>query len=297
MSRRTVLLILVAGVALAVGGGVVAARWKAVSRTAPTPARAVPVVAEPKALDIGEVWETDRFAWAVPLTNSGPQAVTLTDLRGSCDCGTVEPSTLTLPPSGTQTVRLVLDLRSQSCQVTAAPIREFSTSLRATAKAGDEAAVPMSWLIHGKVKRPLQVSAVVFGKCSDLARPLPPLTVPIESQMVLENLRVESGTPDFRAVVRPVFGNSTRYELVVTPLPSLGRGTYSGSLTLTPVAVGGATLPIVRVPVSAEVVPDIEATPERVLVGARDTRTEVTEVVCLRSLSGRSFVVEQVLAE
>ena len=51
------------------------------------------------------------------------------------------------------------------------------------------------------------------------------------------------------------------------------------------------------IPVSAEVVPDVDATPERVLFGGRDVGTEVTEVISLRSLSARPFVVERMEAE
>jgi hypothetical protein len=56
-------------------------------------------------------------------------------------------------------------------------------------------------------------------------------------------------------------------------------------------------MPTVKVPVSLEVAPDIESSPERVLIGARDRGSEVMEVVSLRSLSGRPFAIERVEAE
>jgi hypothetical protein len=64
----------------------------------------------PEYLDFGEVWETDRFSWTLPIQNRGQTDIHITSFGGSCSCAEVSPNNVVIAPGETREVHLTLDL-------------------------------------------------------------------------------------------------------------------------------------------------------------------------------------------
>ena len=294
MSRRTLLLVAILSVA-ALGGLLAAKRVSFVTAKPGIPPVALDI--EPRYLDFGEVWETDRFEWSIPIRNREPHPVELTGLTGSCGCSVTESTALGIPPGETRTLKLTLDLRPQSCIRAGGDTRAFASAIRVTVLGGAKPR-QATWQLHGIVKRPLRVpAAVTFGRRSELTLPLAPLVIPVEPLTAIRSVALECSSPHFAAAVRPVSESPLRLELVVTPAADLKRGAVSGTITLAAITPDGQALPSLELPVSAEIVPDIEPTPTAIHFGARDVGAEVTETIGLWSLSNRPFAIERCEAE
>ncbi len=71
----------------------------------------VPIlVVSPEELDFGSVFARDQFPWKLHIKNPGSQTVEVIDLRPSCGCTKVTPTSLTISPGETREVQLTLDL-------------------------------------------------------------------------------------------------------------------------------------------------------------------------------------------
>jgi len=74
------------------------------------------VVAEDR-LDFGEAFEQDTFRWTFPIENRGKEEIHITGFGLSCNCATVTPRSLTIPPGETAEVALTLDLTARGKQL------------------------------------------------------------------------------------------------------------------------------------------------------------------------------------
>lgn len=296
-SRRGLLLITLL-VACAAGAETLAGRWRSQAKT-PTPeTRPLTLHIDSKHLDFGDVWETDQFEWTIPIRNTDTRQAELIGLAGSCNCGSVEPAAMSIPPGETRTLRIKIDLRPKAGAKVEPTGRPFATTISGVFKNGTDLPAPVSWNLRGRVKRVVRtVPTVEFGLLSELGVPFRPLVIPVEPVVDIASITVSVSVPEFQAALRPRTGAESGWALVVTPGPGLKRGAYKGTVTLMPVGHGGTPLTSLQLPLSAEVVPDVEAAPGAIFAGGREVGAEVTETLTLRSLSNRPFVVDRAEAE
>jgi hypothetical protein len=252
-------------------------------------------------LDFAEVWETDRFAWTLPVENCGSERVAVTGVVGSCQCLTVEPQQFALDPGGRIDLRLALDLRPRSGEKAESGVRPFSVVLMPIIKP-EPGRVWRSpeWKVSGRVRRVLDAPDEVWlGTHSEFAPALLPRSVTVVPKVPVRSLRA---TVDRSDIVADVSADRERPDRFVVELTakdggSYGPGDISWSVTLHSVAADGTELPPKTIRLTGRIVPDVRSEPLEVLFPARTVGDVVEEVVSLRSLTGTPFRIERMTTE
>ncbi|WP_162666105.1 DUF1573 domain-containing protein [Gemmata massiliana] len=275
----------------AAGAGVVAARWmKQNAEPAPPAPEQTLLTVDSSSLDFGEVWETDKFDWAVPVTNRSANSVDISRWGSSCNCTAVQPSSLRLSPGETKTITVRLDLTqtlyyqqaAQPVAVSLLPIVAEQNSRR-------------SWQLSGTVKPLLRKQPnLVFGPLSAAAQPLSPLQTALSFVQPIETVSVECDSPYVTAVVVPSRDDAVRSDVRVEfrfartipfgthPFKLALRGTFSSPRSEYSTQLQG----------NVSVVTDVQAQPAEALFAARTVGETCEEEIRLISLTGRPFRIE-----
>jgi hypothetical protein len=244
-------------------------------------------------LELGDVWETDRHLAIIRIHNGGKAQRELLDIRASCACAGLEPRRVTIPAGETREIRVQLNLRPRSDENRAVSSRSFSLPIWAREQATDGPSVERYWVVRAKVSSAFRrVPSAEFGRRSEVIQSVGGLIVPIVSAQELERINVVP-SPSFMAEIRRTSSDGD-WDLKVKPKPGLTRGLYAEEILLEPELRGGQLLPAVAVPASLSVVSDFEVVPEIIQSGSCEAGTVTSNRVELRSLTGRSFTVEQI---
>lgn len=164
--------------------------------------------------------------------------------------------------------------------------RQFEVTIRPILKGGY---APLSaWVLKGKVKRLLgpDEAFLDLGKHSDVA-PQPSarrimLEAAVPCQVAID------GKPDWletEVVARD--GKSSAIE--ARARAGLAAGVYIGPVQLAAHLPDGETVKAAAIPARIEILPDLQAAPQRVAFGLRRQGERCTEAVAIRSLTGRPF--------
>src|SRR5581483_2805047 len=238
-------------------------------------------------VDFGEVSETDRFGWTVPVENRGSERVIIAAVYGSCECAAVEPQQFTLGPGERTDLRLTLDLRPRPGKKVEGDVWPFSVVLTPHVKSeSGQVLKSPEWKLSGRVRRVLDVpDEVPLGTHSEFAPALLPRPVVVVAKVPVRSLRVEIDRPDIAADVN---GDRDRPDRFVVGLTTKGSGSFglgdvAWSIKLHPLAADGAELPPKTIRFTGRVVPDVRADPPEVLYPARAVGDVVEEAVSLRS--------------
>ncbi len=264
--------------------------------SAPAGATPVRLEAPAGAFDMGEIWESEEFAWTVPVENREPVAVEIEGYSASCACVAIEPQAFALGAGDRRDIRLTIDLSPKSKALADADV---SVVLRPRLKpdAAGNARPGPEWKITGRVRRALAVDgSAYFGRHSVLAQPLPALSVPFDALVPLESVAASIDAPGFAATIDfrpPDQKNATLRVAATTPLPV---GAFEATVSLRATR-DGAALPPRRVRVAGRIVPDVEPDPPAVQVGGRRIGEAFEEVVSVRSLTGRAVKIVRVEVE
>ncbi len=250
------------------------------------------LVADPTALELGEVWESDAHRVEVPLTNKGETTITISRFATTCSCSSVEPTSIEIPPGETRRVVMALDLQPSSREEADKPTTDFSVDLTPFLAGEPEQQGP-TWQVTARVRRPLLRTPrqIDLGWHSERAQPFEPVLVTVDIAPGIDGLKA-FGTKMLVSLNRDKKGTS-RYILSVTPIGPLQVGEVSGFVRLTPYRKGEA-LPSRTISVRGRVVDDVELTPTGVLFGTQSIGTTRTETVTLRSLTGTDFELVKV---
>ena len=65
------------------------------------------------ALNMGTIWESDEFAWTVPIENHEAIPVQVESFGTTCNCLSIEPKSFVLGPGERRDLALKIDLTSQ----------------------------------------------------------------------------------------------------------------------------------------------------------------------------------------
>ncbi len=227
----------------------------------------------------------------MPITNTTGETIHLTNITGSCTCGQIEPTELVLAPSETKSLRLSFDLRGNAVHDKALSWA-FQTAIWGSAKVGDKLK-NVSWTIRGNVKRVVRpVGTIDFGPLSEISQFPHSRAITIRPIQPAKLVAATVNTPLFGVAIAPG-GTDQRAEIVVTTNMKAVRGKSEGMVTLKFASVSGVALPLVQIPVRAEVVGDVEMIPASIIASGA-VGTEHTETLNLRSLTNATLQIEPV---
>jgi hypothetical protein len=285
-SRRGLLLLTFAVVAAATAG-TLTARWRSQTPFRTSEQQPVSLYIDPKYLDFGEVWETDRFQWRVPVHNVGMESVHILAKSRSSSCAQdLDPEILL--PGQCRELRFEFDLRP----VCAA---QEHRSLRAV-----ELPLPIAiatrthrqaWVLRGRVRSTL----IVPTKLIDLGRAVVTSAprcreIPIRALAEVRELLVAFDErfvyADFEAI------DASNWNFRVKPAWGLSVGRYDTAVELKPILTSGEAAPSIRIPVEFELIGDVQPDSPIVALGAHPVGSTVESGVSIRSFSGRSFTFD-----
>lgn len=247
------------------------------------------LVADPRFLDFGEVWEDADFHWKLPIRNVTAQVIEILDFVTSCTCVSLRPRSFSLAPGETKEVEMSLDLTPRLRLPQGQEV--FEASLLPKIKG----ALPRTqgWLLRGRVRELLKFNppAAAFG---DLIRgqTVPSILVKIETSLPLRKLSTEG--KENHVCVSVVQKEPRRFELSVIPADTLPAGPFRLEVPLQPSGEDGKMLPAKELIVMGIMHEDVEPTPSPLILGAVPIGQTAKETIVLKSITGKSFKVEKI---
>jgi len=248
MTHRKIAKVAFLSAAVAAVGGTLAARWTSPERTSQA---TVPILHVPAAkLTFGELWETNRFDWTIPIENLSSSTVTISRVQSSCNCLIVAPDRFSIEPGQYHEVRLAIDLRAK-LSAPAAARSAFSVTVEFIFT-NDPGPTPVEkverFTVTGQVKRALlPPQAVYVGTHSELAKTFKPVAFTVDSLVRLASLKASPSRVDLRVAELGPDGSGKRYnfELALASTPS--KGPIEGWVSLDGITEDGALVPTTRV--------------------------------------------------
>jgi hypothetical protein len=250
---------------------------------------------DPHGLNIGEVWEDSRVSWVLRIENRSDKEVPIERFYKSCDCTEIEPSSVVVPAGQSRDVKLTIDLMRERTGGTAVGpgVKDFATRIAAVAGAGSEG-MSEEWVIRGRVKTAVQFeqSAIDFGTHSEREQPLPAKRILVQTFTDVDSLAARGNPTGFPVRVSRRRDDPSRFDLEISAVASLPVGEYRFDLAVEPVQAGGKRLPAKNLPVTAWLVPDLQATPPEIVLGAVPIGESREATFTLLSLTGQVFTVD-----
>lgn len=245
-------------------------------------------------LHFGQAWAQKEFRWHLSVENPTNKEVRVREMRSSCRCVSVNPTSFSVPPGSQTEVELVLDLSPRSSDGYREPSWPFQAEIAAIAEGGY--LQPSLWSITGRVRNPFDIDAVDLSGTSDYV---------LGTEYVPRVVRFRSREPlhDVRAFCDPSLGSvkvsesseaEGKFILEVLPSLQLPEGPVRLEVTLT-VRPGGAeagTQARVSLSLLMRIVHELEAIPSGVSFGPLPVGQEAQQVLLLRSRSGRRVIIE-----
>lgn len=250
---------------------------------------------DPKCLDTGTVWVQDRFPWTLRVTNPTDRLIEIVDVVASGRCVSVEPRALAVPAGGQSSIQIELDLTAVRTAARAAPIRNFTATLRPVIKDWTQ---QVGWKIVGKVRSPFVVSPAVLdlGEFSRGAPP-PPRTVAIDCHTVLESVTAACDDSMGQVEVVRQDNDPRRCQLRVAPGASLPLGAFEFHVGIRAVEKTAGDIPEIPLLVSGFVIQDVRVLPAIVAFQPAPVGNVLEETLTFCSRSGSAFEMVEVLAE
>ncbi len=222
-----------------------AARWPRRSRQPTQPLAPPPSLLTVPAdkLNVGEVWETKDAKFALPITNTTDRPLEIQDFESSCDCGEISPRRMLLPPGGTGTVTVTMDLLPRTSRQLGMARRQFSTTVKPILASGEKVepltvqGVAKSWVT-------LNYLHVHFGDSNVAGQPPLPRRVIATTYADLDGISATSDNDSIGVTVTKL-PEPNKFQLLLTPNTTRTPGPFAATVTLRPVgalAPAGVTL-------------------------------------------------------
>ncbi len=166
----------------------------------PTPVAELPPALSCSSLNFGTAMESADFVFPAKLTNITSETVTVSRFATSCDCGRVEPKTVTLPPNTEITVDIHLDLTRRKAEERLSFDRSFEVPFVCQNAKGQAL---FSSKITGKIQSPLVLDCQDWslGTFSELALPATGKVkdIDVKTNPDVESWKVKSATKGIEA--------------------------------------------------------------------------------------------------
>ncbi len=255
--------------------------------------RSVPLYVAPSELDFGEVWEQAALPWRIHVENRWPRLLSIERFHVSCPCVEFRPPTMELRPGERRELDLVLNLRLRPADRARATPIPFMAEIRPVVPALPDAVV---WRVQGRVRSALaELPEVVdFDELGVEGGPLPEVRFEVRSHTPLQELRVRCDSP--AVAFGPIVASPGRTHFS-------GRAALTRELPLGPfefpafveaVSAQGQRLPPLPIKIVGTFVPDIQAVPDLLPLGAIRPHERPTARILVRSRTGRALTIEQV---
>ncbi len=247
-------------------------------------------------LDLGEVWAQEAYPWTIPVINHTEYELKIRKVASPCGCSKVEPSSFTIPPKGTVSVLVTLDLRPRSPAESILAVRPFSVQITPLVETGKSSVRPYQFELTARVRNPLVFSAsrVHFSTADNL--PVQPQFVPktaaFASAIPLKSLTAIAKPPLVSAAV--TLNTEKRGTLTLVPNGELPAGYFECNIYVEATTADGETLPAVTLPVSGDVLADIQVMPPLITFAPARLSESVETTVLLVSRTGGPFSVQSV---
>lgn len=294
MKRSKLLTLYVAGIAFAVvAGTVVAQRLNQNTQSLRPPSSEQPLLTvDPAYLDFGEVWETDKFEWTIPITNTSDKHIQIKSITGDCSCTTIGRWPPTLAPGTTADIPLTLDLFRFGTGKRDLWVTTSVTSINVQMKLGDVRTTQVIKL-HGAIKSQLRCSTteIDVGRRSIRQKPtLFPVKVTLHQDVEFFQVAGTSGLTITSCETKAV----KTYVVTIKLHSSLPLGSIAEQITFDCVDKDGKRLPSRKVSIVGTTVPDVSVTPYTLHFGDVFVGETVGEEILVRSVSDSPFEVLRV---
>jgi hypothetical protein len=266
--------------------------------TAPSQQRLLTL--QPGSLDFGEVWAQPHFRWTMMVSNPTDQAINVDQIDTSCRCVSVEPSSFSINPGDSLVLNVSMNLQGEAAdrQQAAGGIDRESVTISLTPHVRGSMRTE-SWHIHGTVRRAVLTSAAAidFGDVSRDALKRSRQTILVRCVEPDSTLAVETALRFGPVAITPVSGDKGLHQIDVGMSENTPIGTVNSELVIKPSTHDGAPLPSLRLPISANVLGDIEAVPSAIAFSVVSPGQGVEESLVLRSRNNTAFDVENVAVD
>ncbi len=250
-------------------------------------------------LDLGEIWDRSWVQTTIPVTNLSRERV-MCKFSGSCNCMSIEPSSLSLDGGQTTSMGVTIKLAKLEHFV-AAPIRvvlvgdvEVEGAHRGLCR----------WEIKGTSRANLSFPRDLpdFGRELHVHGQAVSRTFEVESAQALQRLDIRhaAGWVEGKAISVDDSGKRFKVELTATKLLLNAARELDSPVEFIPVSAAGGMLPLVEIPVHFSVRHDVEAVPGELSLGVCDvgeTAIGQIRIVSCRSLPFRTQAICRSLTE
>lgn len=290
MPRRRLTIIVSLCVIVGMLGGVVAARWHRGKEEVATDNKPPSILSvDPKHLNIGSVWLSDKFEWQLPITNRDQGPVTLQSLDGDCSCATLGPLPLHFIAGETKVLHLALDFTRWS-----AVQRDDGEPYRLKLKGllhSEYGSSHVAWQIIGRIKPSIRSDSdqLPFGLQSVRQQGIE-RSITLTLADGIDHVECEPSLNWIVQIIRDPASNSPqRLTVTVRSRGLLVPRRIVDAIHVVPVTAAGVRLPAKRIALSGELVRDVVPTPRSLHLGRRLCGTTASEAVRLDSLTAGEF--------
>jgi hypothetical protein len=244
-------------------------------------------------LDIGDLMVTDRYIHTVEICNKGPTHLQIIDIRTSCSCVAVNPTHFSLPPKGSITVTLELDLRPRLTEIPAAAKRELFVDLFPIVAGVRSQPTPSR--LTGTVRNPFAITRSDFTSHMPIIRESGDYNR-IFTFAAWEELRDLQAVSDDTIVLTEADGGTPsdslwRYRVALQVNPTTAAGLYTLPIKLKASIGDKAEHSQMTVNIPLEIVEDVQCTPQMVMIGALPVDDSFAADVMLTSQTSSGFVI------
>jgi hypothetical protein len=242
-------------------------------------------------LDVGEVWEQQHFQCKMTIQNTTAKDATIDGFHSTCECVSVDPSTLTIRSGQKDDVHVTLNLQlgprkdSDDFQVQITPFK------------GDESNPLASWTIRGRVRRLLSLKpekVSFYGKELIQGQSFASETVIATAAVSLDSLGTKCSTDYAKIQVIPNKQRTSEFEIIITPAKTLPIGPFRFEILLEPKGNNAQYYPSLLLPVEGSITSDVDALPDSLVMGPGKVGDTISENITLISASNKPFEVVKI---
>jgi hypothetical protein len=253
------------------------------------------LVISAEALRFGEVWEKKDFTWELPVRNVTKEPIQITDWSASCNCLDVQPRSVRIPAHQTSTVRLALDLTARRPHEATLARRQLAYEIMPVFADGRRLR-PRAWRVEGVARSKLTLDALYVHFGESPVHGEEPVARKVMGNVHVPFQRLETVVDAKRLDVRlRQFPDSPkRFELLVSPQPTLPPGPFRAEVVLNIITAEGKRERGLVLPVEGEMQPGVRLLPARLLLPTKRVGETATGVLTLQVPSRLPVVVEQI---
>jgi len=254
------------------------------------------LVVEAADLDLGEIWEEKAFSWELPIRNRTTSPVKVEKFALSCRCVTVEPQSITIPGGQTGKIRVKLDLTFRNAGELGQARRPIAWDVEPFLGARTERRRQTAWNLQGILRSrvTLDTTQLHFGETAVQGQPAMSRKVIATVQIPFERIEATCDPKVAAVQVSRVENTPDRFEITVSPQPTLKPGPFASELVVSVIAPDGKRFYGSSLPVEGEMQPEVRLLPARLLLPSKKVGETTTGAVVLQAPPDTPIEVKQI---